>query len=365
MALEKYVSERRLGYFKGKIDAAWKVKNVKVNGAAVTPDANGVADLKFDHIKFKSDNLGGYGIEFHEGDPSYVGDHIGIRWTADESPTDGFTLYRSNDYPFTVPIPSKEYVDKNMPLLETEETTIGDGYNLAAIKHNKTDDKSGVVIKKPDADTAVIDWFGKNGTSENSVTLPTKDYVDNNAGKIDKIRLNTVEQQITNKEVSLFVPVLWVTDTYFQVNDGQETKGVRFTQSTNGYQIEGVGDNVPSTKELVDKTYVDATFRTEAQVEAAIAEAQTGAFVKVASYDDLPSEGAAGKIYLVPNSGSGQNVYDEYIWCVVAMMAGGGGGESPVYGYEKIGTTAVDLTGYVQESDLVEVTEAEIDAMFA
>lgn len=119
------------------------------------------------------------------------------------------------------------------------------------------------------------------------------------------------------------------------------------------------------TRELTTKDYVDSTFRTEAQVEAAIAAAQTGAFVKVASYDDLPSEGAAGKIYLVPNSGSGQNVYDEYIWCVVAMMAGGGGGESPVYGYEKIGTTAVDLSGYVQEDDLVEITTAEIDAMFA
>ena len=50
----------------------------------------------------------------------------------------------------------------------------------------------------------------------------------------------------------------------------------------------------------------------------------------------LPASGQAGVIYLVSNSGSGQNSYDEYIWL----------GSS----FEKIGTTDVDLSGYMQIS---------------
>ena len=50
----------------------------------------------------------------------------------------------------------------------------------------------------------------------------------------------------------------------------------------------------------------------------------------------LPASGQAGVIYLVANSGSGTNSYDEYIWL----------GSS----FEKIGTTDVDLSGYMQIS---------------
>ena len=50
----------------------------------------------------------------------------------------------------------------------------------------------------------------------------------------------------------------------------------------------------------------------------------------------LPATGAAGAIYLVPNSGSSPNIYDEYIYVANA--------------WEKIGTTEIDLSGYVQTS---------------
>jgi hypothetical protein len=52
---------------------------------------------------------------------------------------------------------------------------------------------------------------------------------------------------------------------------------------------------------------------------------------------NLPSTGSAGVIYLISNSGSGQNVYDEYIWVNNA--------------FEKIGTANVDLSGYLQKTD--------------
>ena len=68
----------------------------------------------------------------------------------------------------------------------------------------------------------------------------------------------------------------------------------------------------------------------------------------------LPATGTKGVIYLVSNSGSGSNIYDEYIWVV-----NGGTGS-----FEKIGTTDIDLSGYVQDSNLSEITTTDIDTMF-
>lgn len=63
----------------------------------------------------------------------------------------------------------------------------------------------------------------------------------------------------------------------------------------------------------------------------------------------LPSTGVKGTIYLVSNSGSGTNAYDEYIYVGSA--------------WEKIGTTDVDLSGYVQASEMSTITSAEIDTI--
>ena len=65
----------------------------------------------------------------------------------------------------------------------------------------------------------------------------------------------------------------------------------------------------------------------------------------------LPGTGETGKIYLVSNGGSTQNAYDEYIWVN--------------NGWEKIGTTAVDLSGYWSKTELTAIQNTEIDAMFA
>lgn len=65
----------------------------------------------------------------------------------------------------------------------------------------------------------------------------------------------------------------------------------------------------------------------------------------------LPASGAAGVIYLVANSGTSPNSYDEYIWVSNA--------------FEKIGTTDVDLSGYVKKADIAAITNEEIDGIVA
>lgn len=71
----------------------------------------------------------------------------------------------------------------------------------------------------------------------------------------------------------------------------------------------------------------------------------------------LPGTGLTGIIYLVPNTGATGNVYDEFIWCDV--------NGSGTMGFEKIGTTAIDLSGYMLKTDIVAVTNAEIDVIVA
>lgn len=74
------------------------------------------------------------------------------------------------------------------------------------------------------------------------------------------------------------------------------------------------------------------------------------------SLSDLQTKhptGDSGTIYLVQNGAStGSNTKDEYFWNTNSSS------------YEKFGTTDVDLSGYVQSSDLVEVSTADIDSMF-
>lgn len=67
----------------------------------------------------------------------------------------------------------------------------------------------------------------------------------------------------------------------------------------------------------------------------------------------LPATGENGVIYLLPKSGTPPtgNIYEEWIWI------------SADSSYEKIGETQIDLSGYVQSSELVDITSSDIDTM--
>ncbi len=126
--------------------------------------------------------------------------------------------------------------------------------------------------------------------------------------KIDSIKVNGTAQTITSKAVDITVPT----------NNNQLTNGA-------GYQ-------------------------TASQVQSAINSAISGITgIEFKIVTTLPSTGENGVIYLISNSGSGQNIYDEYIWVNNK--------------FEKIGTTDVDLSGYVKTTDLVAITNAEIDTI--
>lgn len=101
-------------------------------------------------------------------------------------------------------------------------------------------------------------------------------------------------------------------------------------------------------------TAADGTNTTQIATTAFVTTAVNNAIGSVIgiSYEivtSLPQSGSAGVIYLVSNSGSGTNVYDEYIWVDNR--------------FEKIGSTDVDLSGYLQTTAFI--TNAEIDTIVA
>ena len=85
---------------------------------------------------------------------------------------------------------------------------------------------------------------------------------------------------------------------------------------------------------------------TKAEVDSAITTAISGVtqfnYQLVDENHPLPAEGTKGVIYLVPNTGSGTNTYDEKIWIVVDNVGR----------YETLGQQNIDLSNYLQTTDV-------------
>lgn len=134
-------------------------------------------------------------------------------------------------------------------------------------------------------------------------------------------------------------------------------------------KMEGMGlSHNDLTDELVTKinnagdssftgNYNDLTNKPDLTIYAKTTDMNTAINTAVAKINqkeiviDISEMTDTNTIYLIANEGIGNNIYDEYI--VVNGKA------------EKIGTTETNLAGYVKESDLVAITNEEIDTIFA
>ena len=210
------------------------------------------------------------------------------------------------------------------------------------------------------------------GQSGGGVTklLVDKNYVDNNAGKIDKIQINGTDVYIDAQKSVDIGPALtsfsWSNSfnevgSYMALTGPEQSAAsprLRFTKTANGVQIYGDHDTGIQAGlggiEVTDKSYVDNTI--DDKIADALASISEIDFIVV---DALPTTGEKGKFYLLANSGAESNSYDEYVW------VNKGTTESPNYAFEKIGTTTVDLSGYLQSSDIEAITTAEIDEITA
>lgn len=111
----------------------------------------------------------------------------------------------------------------------------------------------------------------------------------------------------------------------------------------------GVDITVPTK---VSQIANDSKFQTDTQVSSAITKAISGVTsFKYSVVETLPQTGVAGTIYLKANSGSGTNIYDEFIWVNSK--------------FEQLGTKQIDLSGYALKSQLpTKVSQLSNDSGF-
>jgi hypothetical protein len=114
------------------------------------------------------------------------------------------------------------------------------------------------------------------------------------------------------------------------------------TEGTNMFTFNG------SAAKAVNITPAGIGAATAADIATAISALNA---IKILIVASLPAVGSAqaNTIYFVPKTGGTNDVYDEY------MLINGA--------FEKVGNTSIDLSGYLQDSDLVEITSAEIDVL--
>ena len=135
-------------------------------------------------------------------------------------------------------------------------------------------------------------------------------------------------------------------DSSVNAASGKAISGLTFV---NGKISGNTQINIPTNNNQLTN---GAGYQTAAQVSAAINSAVSG--ITQFSFEIvsvLPESGSAGKIYLLPITRSGENGYDEYIWVNST--------------WEKIGTTAIDLSGYWNSTNLTAITNGDIDTIIA
>lgn len=135
--------------------------------------------------------------------------------------------------------------------------------------------------------------------------------------------------------------VISVTALEWANINGKPTKLSEFTNDS-GFITNAVNN--------LTNYYTKSNTYTKTEVDNLIGAIKT---ISIEVVDSLPSTGASNIIYLVSNGGTDPNAYDEYVWVASTSK------------FEKIGTTAIDLSGYWSKSELVECTNEDIEALFA
>lgn len=194
------------------------------------------------------------------------------------------------------------------------------------------------------SDTSKVDKVDGKGLSTNDYTTAEKTKlggIDTGAevNVVETIKVNGTALEVTSKAVNITVP----TDNS-QLNNGagyQTSAQVESAITAKGYQ----------TATQVNTAIEAKGYQTAAQVAAAVSGAGHLKRAKVTTLPDV-DDAEENTIYMVPiTSATGDNKFTE--WMVIDEA------------WEKTGDSDVDLSGYVQDSDLSAITNGEIDTMMA
>lgn len=255
-----------------------------------------------------------------------------------------------------------------------------------------------------------VDAVSGKGLSTNDYTSAEKEKLSNIAENaqvnvIETIKVNGTTKTVTDKAVNINVPTAlselnndknFVSDSNYVHTDNNFTTSLKnkLNGIADGAQVNVIetvkvnGKAITPTEKVVDITTPtkvsdlnnDSKFQTESEVTSKInsaisdkvTTAQMNSAISTATNDmatqtwvnsqlaninkkevvtSISQMTDSNTIYLIANAGESNNIYDEYI-----VING-----TP----EKIGTTEVDLTNYVKTSDLIAITNPEIEEIFS
>lgn len=141
----------------------------------------------------------------------------------------------------------------------------------------------------------------------------------------------------------------------FEHNHNGATEGAAgFMSAADKKKLDGIAKN--ATKTEISDVINDLSTDLTAASSKAVREYVKSALADITGFsgeivESLPETGEDNVIYLVPKtSAKGNDVHNEYMWINGA--------------FELIGTTAVDLSGYLKTSDLRPMTNEEIENVF-
>lgn len=303
------------------------IETVKVNGTALTPDAQKAVDVEAaTHFVQVGDNGAG---------------RVGVNYSDDLTrPSFGFYISRLTSG------------DPNSPLMM--------GFN-GSTGQQSADPKTVAMI------------------------VPSKDYVDQNGGKIDTISVNGTQQTITNKNVDIPVPTAtsdltndgdgasnFATEAYVQQNGGKiDTISVNGTQQT--ITNKNVDITVPTkTSDIAN----DSDFQDSTDVETAINAKLASVYKPKGSiaFAQLPALSASNEGFVYDINESFETTADfvegagkTYPAGTNVVIVDNGTDANPVYKYDVL-TGVTDLSAYWtnesgKSNSLIAATVAEVNAI--
>ena len=194
----------------------------------------------------------------------------------------------------------------------------------------------------------------------NGKGLSTNDYTTQEKNKLNGVEDNAQVNQNAFSEVEIGRRIIEANQEssplYIEAGDNVALTVLDNEGLNYGFRISATEPDISGKEDKSNRVTSMSSSSTDIQYPSAkcVYEAIQNAIGSIAGINfeivqTLPATGATGTIYLMSNGGAAQNIYDEYVYVNNA--------------WEKIGSTDIDLSNYVQKTDMVSITNAEIDTI--
>lgn len=188
------------------------IEIIKKNGTAITPDSNKAVDIPIPTITKSgtgetekitiTDGQNAYDAPTVDAMEDYVSEHGGVIQKIKNNGTEMQIDSSDKSVNFTNATTSANGLMSSTDKSKLDGVETGAEANVQSDWSQTTSSADDFIKNKP---TKLSD-FTNDGDGTTGSAFATEDYVDTYGGKIDKIKVNNVEQTITNKTVDITVP---------------------------------------------------------------------------------------------------------------------------------------------------------------